>query len=178
MSLLRHLGPARLLTNLSYLHDNSMVSQRRLTAWYLLHPAVGEVAALLEQGQLNRKIGETMMNSESSRSHSVFTAVLECKTTDDSGITHVLSSRLNLVDLAGARLAAVVLCARCIAPVGASAPVLSPLQCNLSVTTRLQSPLHREPPERATVNDTMSKQPGNHVQAASGSGSRGRRGSG
>ena len=61
-----------------------------------------EVAALLEQGQLNRKIGETMMNSESSRSHSVLTAVLECKTTDDSGITHVLSSRLNLVDLAGA----------------------------------------------------------------------------
>jgi len=65
---------------------------------------VGDVAALLEKGQLNRKIGETMMNSESSRSHSVFTAVLECKSTDDTGITHVLSSRLNLVDLAGASL--------------------------------------------------------------------------
>lgn len=71
---------------------------------------MGEVAALLEQGQLNRKIGETMMNSESSRSHSVFTAVLECKTTDDSGITHVLSSRLNLVDLAGMWLEASVFC--------------------------------------------------------------------
>lgn len=65
---------------------------------------MGDVAALLEKGQLNRKIGETMMNSESSRSHSVFTAVLECKSTDDTGITHVLSSRLNLVDLAGASL--------------------------------------------------------------------------
>lgn len=84
--------------------------QRRLIFVCLPHPAVGEVAALLEQGQLNRKIGETMMNSESSRSHSVFTAVLECKTTDDSGITHVLSSRLNLVDLAGAWPVAPVCC--------------------------------------------------------------------
>ena len=64
-------------------------------------PAVRDVAELLERGQLNRKIGETMMNSDSSRSHSVFTCILECKTTDESGITHLLSSRLNLVDLAG-----------------------------------------------------------------------------
>lgn len=86
------------------------ISQQQLTPVSPRHPAVEEVAALLEQGQLNRKIGETMMNSESSRSHSVFTAVLECKTTDDSGITHVLSSRLNLVDLAGARLRHPVCC--------------------------------------------------------------------
>ena len=65
-------------------------------------PAVDDVAALLERGQLNRKIGETMMNSESSRSHSVFTCILECRTTDESGITQMFSSRLNLVDLAGA----------------------------------------------------------------------------
>ena len=64
--------------------------------------AVRDVAELLERGQLNRKIGETMMNADSSRSHSVFTCILECKTTDESGITHLLSSRLNLVDLAGA----------------------------------------------------------------------------
>jgi kinesin family protein 15 len=63
---------------------------------------VRDVAELLERGQLNRKIGETMMNADSSRSHSVFTCILECKTTDESGITHLLSSRLNLVDLAGA----------------------------------------------------------------------------
>ena len=41
------------------------------------------------------------MNSESSRSHSVFTCILECRTTDESGITQMFSSRLNLVDLAG-----------------------------------------------------------------------------
>lgn len=63
--------------------------------------AVADVGALLERGQLNRKIGETMMNSESSRSHSVFTCILECRTTDESGITQMFSSRLNLVDLAG-----------------------------------------------------------------------------
>ena len=41
------------------------------------------------------------MNRESSRSHSVFTCILEMRTTDISGITHHMSSRLNLVDLAG-----------------------------------------------------------------------------
>ena len=42
---------------------------------------MADVAALLERGQLNRKIGETMMNSESSRSHrylAIFSFDLSC----------------------------------------------------------------------------------------------------
>lgn len=64
--------------------------------------AVSDVAELLEKGQSARKSGETLMNSESSRSHSVFTAEVSMRSRDDSGITTVRSSRLNLVDLAGA----------------------------------------------------------------------------
>ncbi len=74
--------------------------RKRLHDAYMMR-TVRDVSELLERGQLNRKIGETMMNADSSRSHSVFTCILECKTTDESGITHLLSSRLNLVDLAG-----------------------------------------------------------------------------
>lgn len=66
--------------------------------------AVSDVAELLERGQSARKSGETLMNSESSRSHSVFTAEVSMRSRDDSGITTVRSSRLNLVDLAGASL--------------------------------------------------------------------------
>ena len=62
---------------------------------------MGDVAGLLGRGQEARRSGETLMNSESSRSHSVFTAELSVRTVDDSGITSLLSSRLNLVDLAG-----------------------------------------------------------------------------
>ncbi len=66
--------------------------------------AVNEVASLIVRGQAARKVGETAMNRESSRSHSVFTCTLECASTDANGITQVLHSRLNLVDLAGMRL--------------------------------------------------------------------------
>ncbi len=78
-----------------------MLSGAKSSEALLAPRAVRHVSELLERGQLNRKIGETMMNADSSRSHSVFTCILECKTTDESGITHLLSSRLNLVDLAG-----------------------------------------------------------------------------
>ena len=60
-----------------------------------------DVAGLLARGQAARRVGETKMNRESSRSHSVFTCTLERSTTDASGITQILRSRLNLVDLAG-----------------------------------------------------------------------------
>ena len=63
-----------------------------------------DVARLLARGQAARRVGETNMNRESSRSHSVFTCTLESRTTDESGITNILRSRLNLVDLAGAML--------------------------------------------------------------------------
>ena len=53
-------------------------------------------------GCANRTVGETVMNRESSRSHSVFSLTVSFSTTDrETGITTVTSSRFNLVDLAG-----------------------------------------------------------------------------
>ena len=63
--------------------------------------AVEDTARLLLRGQRNRHTAATNMNRESSRSHSVFTCVVESKTTDQAGLITMLSSRVNLVDLAG-----------------------------------------------------------------------------
>ncbi|EMS54989.1 Kinesin-like protein KIF15 [Triticum urartu] len=52
------------------------------------------------EGVANRKMAATNMNSESSRSHSVFTCVIESHWERDS-MTHLRFGRLNLVDLAG-----------------------------------------------------------------------------
>ena len=63
--------------------------------------AVEDVARLLAQGQARRRVGQTAMNCESSRSHSVFCATLETASTDATGCTSIRRARLNLVDLAG-----------------------------------------------------------------------------
>lgn len=52
------------------------------------------------QGAANRKVAATNMNRESSRSHSVFTCVIESRWEKDS-TTNLRFARLNLVDLAG-----------------------------------------------------------------------------
>ncbi|XP_020108284.1 kinesin-like protein KIN-12E isoform X1 [Ananas comosus] len=62
--------------------------------------SVKDVVELLLQGAANRKIAATNMNNESSRSHSVFTCVIESRWEKDS-MTHLRFGRLNLVDLAG-----------------------------------------------------------------------------
>uniref|UniRef100_A0A0E0EEZ8 Kinesin motor domain-containing protein n=1 Tax=Oryza meridionalis TaxID=40149 RepID=A0A0E0EEZ8_9ORYZ len=62
--------------------------------------SVKDVMMLLLQGVANRKMAATNMNSESSRSHSVFTCVIESRLERDS-MTHLRFGRLNLVDLAG-----------------------------------------------------------------------------
>ncbi|TKY59924.1 Kinesin protein KIN12A [Spatholobus suberectus] len=61
-----------------------------------------DVTQLLIKGLLNRRIGATSVNSESSRSHTVFTCVVEsrCKSTAD-GVSRFRTSKINLVDLAG-----------------------------------------------------------------------------
>ncbi|GMG98384.1 hypothetical protein Nepgr_000224 [Nepenthes gracilis] len=59
-----------------------------------------EVLQQLIQGSANRKVAATNMNRASSRSHSVFTCVIE-STWDSQGVTHHRFARLNLVDLAG-----------------------------------------------------------------------------
>lgn len=68
------------------------------------HSVIGSnlisVLLYLTQGAANRKMAATHMNSESSRSHSVFTCIVESRWEKDS-MTHLRFGRLNLVDLAG-----------------------------------------------------------------------------
>lgn len=61
---------------------------------------VGDILKLLSQGSSNRKVAATNMNRESSRSHSVFTCVIESRWEKDA-MSNLRFSRLNLVDLAG-----------------------------------------------------------------------------
>jgi hypothetical protein len=63
--------------------------------------SVSEIDALLQVGKRNRSVAMTNMNAESSRSHSVFTVVIECSYVDDRGEEHIRVGKLNLVDLAG-----------------------------------------------------------------------------
>ncbi|KAH8497704.1 hypothetical protein H0E87_016836 [Populus deltoides] len=59
-----------------------------------------DVLQQLIQGSANRKVAATNMNCASSRSHSVFTCIIESKW-ESQGVTHHRFARLNLVDLAG-----------------------------------------------------------------------------
>ncbi|CAN6447228.1 unnamed protein product [Victoria cruziana] len=61
-----------------------------------------DLTQLLTKGLANRRVGATSINAESSRSHSVFTCVVEsrCKSMAD-GLSSLRTSRINLVDLAG-----------------------------------------------------------------------------
>ena len=59
---------------------------------------------MLFAGMKNRKTGETKMNLESSRSHSIFTIYIETAEPvkgDGSGKQKIKAGKLNLVDLAG-----------------------------------------------------------------------------
>ncbi|CAM9187121.1 unnamed protein product, partial [Choristocarpus tenellus] len=61
-----------------------------------------EACEILLTGFRNRHVGETAMNRESSRSHAVFTLVIEATDINrEKGITHSRMARFNLVDLAG-----------------------------------------------------------------------------
>ncbi|KAF5197622.1 Kinesin [Thalictrum thalictroides] len=55
------------------------------------------------QGLSNRKVGATTINSKSSRSHIVFTCVIEswCKGTSSKGFSSSKTSRISLIDVAG-----------------------------------------------------------------------------
>ncbi|XP_039861760.1 kinesin-like protein KIF17 isoform X4 [Simochromis diagramma] len=63
--------------------------------------SVGECERIIEKGWRNRAVGYTLMNKDSSRSHSIFTIHLEICSTDSSGQDHLRAGKLNLVDLAG-----------------------------------------------------------------------------
>jgi hypothetical protein len=49
----------------------------------------------------NRKVGETAMNKDSSRSHSIFTIYIETAEGNNDGEQKFKVGKLNLVDLAG-----------------------------------------------------------------------------
>eukprot|EP00667_Euglena_gracilis_P001648 EG_transcript_1648 len=55
----------------------------------------------MEEGTDRRLVGETDLNAHSSRSHSLFTVLLERTEQSEEGDCKVVSSKLNLVDLAG-----------------------------------------------------------------------------
>ncbi|XP_027368410.1 kinesin-like protein KIN-4C [Abrus precatorius] len=59
-----------------------------------------EMSSYLSRGSLSRATGSTNMNSQSSRSHAIFTITMEQKNGDD-----VLCAKLHLVDLAGSERA-------------------------------------------------------------------------
>jgi hypothetical protein len=63
--------------------------------------SVPELERLLDAGVKNRKTGETAMNKDSSRSHSIFTVYIETSETGPTGDTIFKVGKLNLVDLAG-----------------------------------------------------------------------------
>jgi centromeric protein E len=60
-----------------------------------------EALHLLFRGESNRKVGETSMNEQSSRSHTLFKVQVESTPHVDSELSPVRLSYLNLVDLAG-----------------------------------------------------------------------------
>jgi kinesin family protein 3/17 len=61
---------------------------------------------MLDKGLSNRTVASTLMNSESSRSHSVFTIIVEMSTKDEmTGKDMLRVGKLNLVDLAGSERA-------------------------------------------------------------------------
>ncbi|EPY31598.1 OSM3-like kinesin [Strigomonas culicis] len=60
-----------------------------------------EIIRLMEEGTERRRVASTELNADSSRSHSLFTLVLECTETLEDGTARSVTSKLNLVDLAG-----------------------------------------------------------------------------
>jgi len=59
-----------------------------------------EALQYLAQGEVNRTVASTAMNSKSSRSHAIFTIYLEIKPKIELG-EKIVHSKINLVDLAG-----------------------------------------------------------------------------
>lgn len=63
--------------------------------------SIPEIEAYMDHGTNNRKTGETAMNKDSSRSHSIFTIYVETAEADADGDQRIKAGKLNLVDLAG-----------------------------------------------------------------------------
>lgn len=62
---------------------------------------VSSCEKIMEEGWKNRSVGATLMNADSSRSHSIFTIYIERISTEALESDNVKFGKLNLVDLAG-----------------------------------------------------------------------------
>ena len=67
---------------------------------YFMIESPADLKKRLEQGSQNRHVGETAMNRDSSRSHSLFSVTIEVSEMIE-GENKIRVGKLNLVDLAG-----------------------------------------------------------------------------
>ncbi|KNC29107.1 hypothetical protein FF38_14528 [Lucilia cuprina] len=67
---------------------------------YVVHNA-DDLENIMKLGNKNRVVGATKMNSESSRSHAIFSITVERSELAEGGQQHVRMGKLQLVDLAG-----------------------------------------------------------------------------
>ncbi|XP_072974724.1 kinesin-like protein KIN-5A [Typha angustifolia] len=63
--------------------------------------SAGEIYKILEKGSAKRRTAETLLNKQSSRSHSVFSITIHIKECTPEGEEMIKCGKLNLVDLAG-----------------------------------------------------------------------------
>ncbi|KAJ1339750.1 hypothetical protein BSLG_005656 [Batrachochytrium salamandrivorans] len=63
--------------------------------------SVEEMEHLMDVGNKHRSVGATLMNENSSRSHSIFSITIESSEPGPDGQDRYVSGKLNLVDLAG-----------------------------------------------------------------------------
>ena len=70
--------------------------------------SVGECERIIEQGWRNRAVGYTLMNKDSSRSHSIFTIHLEICSTGEHIHAHTTRQNISIICLMCDR--AIVIC--------------------------------------------------------------------
>lgn len=63
--------------------------------------SASEIYNLIERGSAKRRTAETLLNKQSSRSHSIFSITIHIKETTPEGEELIKCGKLNLVDLAG-----------------------------------------------------------------------------
>lgn len=80
-------------------HPETGVYVRDLSAFVVKN--VLEMEHLMDVGNKNRSVGSTLMNENSSRSHSIFSITIESSEPGPDGEDRYVSGKLNLVDLAG-----------------------------------------------------------------------------
>ncbi|CAJ1360312.1 unnamed protein product [Effrenium voratum] len=80
-------------------HPEGGVFVKDLTV--MIVKGVTDLQQVMEVGQKNRSVASTLMNNESSRSHSIFTVTVEILEKGLDGQDHVRVGKMNMVDLAG-----------------------------------------------------------------------------